>query len=89
MNNKTFSIHIIYGLILVSMLLLSACSALGSAPVVMAQPDYSNEEISRFWEIDTDDIAAARKAAEILSQVYASYKVDLEGEVAEPGPLLE
>ena len=78
MNTKTLSTNLLSGLIMVSILFLSACSPFGGVPVVMAQPNYFEETSSRTWEIDVDDIAAAREAAETLSQNYAAIGVDFE-----------
>ena len=86
MNTKRLSITLLSGLILASIALLAACSPLGIAPLLLAQPHtiekysdakfdeyqgFGEDALSRSWEIDADDIAAAREAAETLSQTYA------------------
>ena len=67
MNTKAFPISLLSGLILLSLVTLAACSP----PVALAQPvtvEVVEEQASRSWEISVDDIAAAREAAETLSQ---------------------
>jgi len=86
MNTKRLSITLLSGLILASIALLAACSPLGIAPLLLAQPHtiekysdakfdghqgFGEDVLSRSWEIDAHDIAAAREAAEALSQTYA------------------
>jgi hypothetical protein len=68
MNTKTFTTTVISGLILVSLAILVACSPVAGVP---AQPNRENaanikEETPLSWEIDADDIAAARAAAHYL-----------------------
>ena len=83
MNTKTLSI--ISSLILVSVVFLAACSPIGGAPIVLAQPDtveglsvtrseaaavdILEEDVLRSWEMDADDIAAAREVAHYLAAV--------------------
>ena len=60
---------------MVSIELLSACSQ------VLAQPDVSVKSVEEnnlpiSWEIDSDDIAAAREAAETLSQITVAVEGD-------------
>ena len=77
MNTRTLSINLLSSLILVSVVFLAACSPIGGAPVVLTQPDLIEEDSSRGWEIDADDITAAREAALALSQTYTAVGVDL------------
>jgi len=80
MNTRTLSINLLSSLILVSVVFLAACSPIGGAPVVLTQPDLIEEDFSRDWEIDADDIAAAREAALYLSAtVQASGELDAGG----------
>ena len=80
MNTKTLSIILLSSLTLVSVVFLAACAPMGGASVVLAQPEFIKDDISRSWEIDADDIAAAREAALSLSQTYTAARADLEGE---------
>jgi hypothetical protein len=71
MNTKTLSTYLLSSLTLVSLVFLAACSP----PVALAQPntvEVFEEDTSRSWEMDADDIAAAREAAESLSQIYTA-----------------
>jgi hypothetical protein len=77
MNTKTISTILLTSLILVSMFFLAACSPISRAPVAMAQSDKPPVTgLDRSWEIDADDIAAARQAAEALSHINAAVEVD-------------
>jgi hypothetical protein len=79
MNTKTLSIFILSSLMLVSAVLLATCSPISGAPVFMAQPvtfeenpvsmeGFSEAYNSTTWEINADDIAAARTAALYLAE---------------------
>ena len=91
MNTKSLSIQLLSSLILLSILFLAACSTVSSAPVVLAQSEtiekslvtgsentksYGEDDVVRSWEINLDDIAAAREAALLLSQTFATAEVD-------------
>jgi hypothetical protein len=80
MNTKTSSINLLSILILVSVVFFTGCAPIGGASVVLAQPELIKEDISRSWEIDADDIAAASEAALSLSQTYTAAGVGLEEE---------
>lgn len=84
MNTKTLTTTLMSSLIILSIIILAACSPTSSAPIVMAQADtaekplltgpvgsqsYGEDDVVRSWEIDADDIAAAREAAQYLAEV--------------------
>jgi hypothetical protein len=76
MNTRTLPTKLLSFLILASVIFLAACSSIGEAPVALAQSNPNEEQQSRSWEIDANDIAAAREAAETLSKVFANNDAD-------------
>jgi hypothetical protein len=68
MNTKTLVTILTMGLILWSLVSLAGCSI----PVALAMPVNVDveDEYARSWEIDAEDISAAREAARVLAQNY-------------------
>jgi uncharacterized protein YcfL len=76
MKTKTLSPVLSSCSILAFVVFLAACSSVGKAPVALAQSNLYEEQLSRNWEIDADDISAAREAAETLSKVFPITQAD-------------
>jgi hypothetical protein len=72
MNTRTLPTKLLSCLILASVIFLAACSVVGEAPVALAQSNLNEDHQSRSWEIDANDIAAGREAAETLTKVFAN-----------------
>jgi SLT domain-containing protein len=68
MNTKTLVTILTMGLILWSLVSLAGCSI----PVALAMPVNVDveDEYARSWEIDAEDISAAREAARVLAENY-------------------